>query len=373
MPGRKMTIPLVDLRRQHEGIKDEIGKALAGVVENSAFILGEEVKQFEDEFASFCRARYAVGVSSGTAALHLALLATGVGKGDEVITVPYTFTATTEAISYAGAGTIFVDINPEDYNIDISRVEEKITERTKAILPVHLYGHPVDMAPLLTLADKYGLKVIEDAAQAHGAEYQGRKVGTRGTVGCFSFYPGKNLGAFGDGGMIVTNDERVADRVRLLRNHGRGEKYEHLVEGYNYRLDALQAAVLRVKLKRLSSWNENRRKHAKLYNELLAETGAITPIEREYAKHVYHLYVIRVKDREGLQKWLNSRGIATATHYPLPLHLQKAYEHLGYKKGAFPSAEKCSQEVISLPMFPELTGEEIKEVSEAIKAFLNKI
>lgn len=365
-----MAIPLVNLRRQYEGIKGEIREAMTRIVENSAFILGEEVKQFEDEFASFCGARYAIGVSSGTAALHLALLAAGVGEGDEVITVPYTFTATTEAISYVGARTVFVDIDPEDYNIDVSRVEEKITERTKTILPVHLYGHPVDMEPILAMADRHGLKVVEDAAQAHGAEYRGRKVGAIGTVGCFSFYPAKNLGAYGDGGMVVTNDEEIADKVRLLRDHGRRGKYEHLVKGYNYRLDALQAAILRVKLKSLSSWNENRRELAKLYNELLAGTGVITPIEREYAKHVYHLYVIRVKDREGLQKWLKSRGIATGAHYPLPLHFQKAYEHLGYKRGDFPAAEKCSQEVISLPMFPELTREEIEEVSGAIKAFL---
>lgn len=368
-----MAIPLVDLRRQYEGIKGEISEAMAGVIENSAFILGEELELFEAEFASFCGARYAIGVSSGTAALHLALLAAGIGEGDEVITVPYTFTATTEAISYVGAQPVFVDIDPQDYNMDVSRIEEKITGKVKAILPVHIYGHPVDMEPVLDIADKYGLKVIEDAAQAHGAEYRGKRVGSLGAVGCFSFYPGKNLGAYGDGGMLVTNDEAIAGKVRLLRNHGRQGKYEHLVRGYNYRLDALQAAILRVKLKRLSSWNENRRQHAELYNELLAGTKAITPLEREDVKHVYHLYVIRVKNRDGLQKRLQSRGIAAGTHYPRPLHLQKAYEYLGYGRGDFPVSEKCSQEVISLPMFPELIREEVKEVCEAVKSFLSNL
>ncbi len=368
-----MAIPLVDLRRQYEEIKGEISAAMAGVIENSAFILGEEMELFEAEFASFSGARYAIGVSSGTAALHLALLAAGVGKGDEVITVPYTFTATTEAISYVGARPVFVDINPRDFNMDVSRIEKKITGKVKAILPVHIYGQPVDMEPVLDLAAKYGLQVIEDAAQAHGAQYRGKRVGALGAAGCFSFYPGKNLGAYGDGGMVVTNDEAIADKVRLLRNHGRRGKYEHLVRGYNYRLDTLQAAILRVKLKRLSSWNENRRQHAELYNELLAGTEALTPREREDVKHVYHLYVLRVKDRDGLQKWLKSRGIAAGAHYPLPLHLQKAYEYLGYGRGDFPAAEKCSQEVISLPMFPELTREEIEEVCEAVTSFLNHL
>lgn len=367
-----MTIPLVDLKRQYAGIKEEIGEAVNRVMESSVFILGEEVEQLEAEFASFSEAKYAIGVSSGTAALHLALLAAGVGRGDEVLTVPYTFTATVEAIFYVGARPVFVDIDPEDYNLDSSCLEEKITERTKAILPVHLYGHPVDMEPILALADKYRLKVIEDAAQAHGAEYQGRKVGALGTVGCFSFYPVKNLGAYGEGGMVVTNDEEIADQIRLLRNHGSREKYEYLVPGYNYRLDALQAAILRVKLKKLSSWNENRRQLARLYNELLTETGVIIPREREYAKHVYHLYVIRVQNREGLQGRLKSQGVASGMHYLRPLHLQKAYEYLGYKKGDFPRTEECSQEIISLPMFPELTREEVEEVSEIIKAFLKK-
>ncbi|MCK4262382.1 DegT/DnrJ/EryC1/StrS family aminotransferase, partial [bacterium] len=341
-----MTIPLVNLTRQYEAIKDEVMASIKRVVESSAFILGEEVKQFEEEFASFCGAKYAIGVSSGSAALHLALIACEVGEGDEVITTPYTFIATTEAISRVGGKIVFVDIDSKDYNIDVSKIEEKITERTKAILPVHLYGHPADMDPIMEIAEKYNLKVIEDAAQAHGAAYKSRirpgrtraerRVGSIGDINCFSFYPGKNLGAYGDGGMVVTGDDEMANKVKLLRNHGRREKYEHLIEGYNYRLDALQAAILKVKLARLNEWNEARRTRAKLYNDLLADAAVITPLEREYAKHVYHLYVVRTKERDKLKEHLKARGIATGLHYPIPLHLQEAYSHLGYKKGDFP-------------------------------------
>lgn len=373
-----MTIPLVNLARQYETIKDKVMASIKRVLESSAFILGEEVKQFEEEFASFCGAKYAIGVSSGSSALHLALIACGVKEGDEVITTPYTFIATTEAISRVGAKIVFVDIDQRDYNIDVSKIEEKITERTKAILPVHLYGHPADMDAILKIAKKYGLKVIEDAAQAHGAVYKSqggsgdllqveRKVGGIGDVGCFSFYPGKNLGAYGDGGMVVTNDGEIAHKVKLLRNHGRREKYEHLIEGYNYRLDTLQAAILRVKLTRLDEWNEVRRSRAKLYNDLLSDTDIITPLQREYAKHVYHLYVIRTKERDKLGKHLESRGIATGLHYPIPLHLQEAYSHLGYKRGDFPAAERCSREVLSLPIFPELTEQELKRIATVIK------
>lgn len=362
-----MTIPLVDLKRQYVTIKDEILTAIKKVIEKTAFILGEEVEQFEEEFASFCRVKYAIGVSSGSAALHLALVICDIGEGDEVITTPYTFIATTEAISRVRGKIVFVDIDPQDYNIDVSKIEDRITEKTKAILPVHLYGHPVDMDPIMEIAAKHNLKVIEDAAQAHGAEYKGSRVGGIGDVGCFSFYPGKNLGAYGDGGMVVTNDKEIADKVKLLRNHGRREKYEHAVEGYNYRLDALQAAILKVKLSRLDEWNEARRSRAKIYNDLLANTNIITPVKREYAKHVYHLYVIRAKERDKLGKYLGSKGVATGTHYPIPLHMQKAYSYLGYKKGDFPIAEKVSQEILSLPMFPELTGEELKTIVNVIK------
>ena len=371
-----MTIPLVNLTRQYEAIKDEVMASIKRVVESSAFILGEEVKQFEEEFASFCGAKYAIGVSSGSAALHLALIACEVGEGDEVITTPYTFIATTEAISRVGGKIVFVDIDSKDYNIDVSKIEEKITERTKAILPVHLYGHPADMDPVMEIAAKYNLKVIEDAAQAHGAAYKSRirpgrtraerRVGSIGDINCFSFYPGKNLGAYGDGGMVVTDDDEMANKVKLLRNHGRREKYEHLIEGYNYRLDAMQAAILKVKLARLNEWNEARRARAKLYNDLLADTAVITPLEREYAKHVYHLYVVRTKERDKLKEHLKARGIATGLHYPIPLHLQEAYSHLGYKKGDFPIAEEISQEILSMPMFPELTDEELKTIVNAI-------
>ena len=398
-----MTIPLVNLTRQYEAIKDEVMASIKRVVESSAFILGEEVKQFEEEFASFCGAKYAIGVSSGSAALHLALIACEVGEGDEVITTPYTFIATTEAISRVGGKIVFVDIDSKDYNIDVSKIEEKITERTKAILPVHLYGHPADMDPIMEIAEKYNLKVIEDAAQAHGATYSAnstacetalpenrhcstvfyralscksrirpgrtraeRRVGSIGDINCFSFYPGKNLGAYGDGGMVVTDDDEMANKVKLLRNHGRREKYEHLIEGYNYRLDAMQAAILKVKLARLNEWNEARRARAKLYNDLLADTAVITPLEREYAKHVYHLYVVRTKERDKLKEHLKARGIATGLHYPIPLHLQEAYSHLGYKKGDFPIAEEISQEILSMPMFPELTDEELKTIVNAI-------
>ncbi len=375
-----MTIPLVDLKKQYIAIKDEILTAIKRVMENASFILGKEVEEFEEEFASFCGVKYAIGVSSGSAALHLALIACGVKEGDEVITTPYTFIATTEAISRVRAKIAFVDINSQDYNMDVSKIEEKITEKTKAILPVHLYGHPADMDSIMEIAVKYNLKVIEDAAQAHGASYRSRsgsgypaqaerRVGSVGDVGCFSFYPGKNLGAYGDGGMIVTNDEEIAGKIRLLRNHGRREKYEHLIEGYNYRLDALQAAILKVKLARLNEWNEARRSRAKLYNDLLAGTNIITPLEREYAKHVYHLYVIRTKERDELRKHLETKGAATGLHYPIPLHLQRAYSHLGYKKGDFPVAEEVSQEILSLPMFPELTDEELRTIANVIRDF----
>ena len=361
-----MTIPLVDLKAQYLSIKDEIHDAINRVMNSSHFILGEEVKLFEEEFADFCGARFAIGTSSGTSALHLALLACAVGPGDEVITSPYTFIATVEAISYTGAGPVFVDIDPESCNIDATKIEKALTEKTKAIIPVHLYGHPVDMDSILTIAEKRGLKVIEDAAQAHGAEYKGKRVGAIGDVGCFSFYPAKNLGAYGDGGMVVTNDSRIADKVRLLRNHGRREKYEHLIEGYGYRLDALQAAILRVKLRHLEEWTEKRRANAATYNQLLQGLEVATPKEMAYAKHVYHLYVIRIKHRERIRAKLREEGIETGIHYPIPLHLQKAYQYLGYSRGDFPMAEGCSEEVISLPMFPELTEEQIGWIAESI-------
>jgi len=362
-----MNVPLVDLKRQYLSIKREIDEAIQEVIDKSAFIMGEKVEQFEDDFAAYCGVKYGVGTSSGTTALHLALLACGVTGGDEVITVPYTFIATAEAISQTGARVVFVDIEDKSYTMDSEKVEQAITKKTKAIIPVHLFGHPADMDKIAKIARKYNLVVIEDACQAHGAEYGGRRVGGLGDIACFSFYPSKNLGAYGDAGMLVTNDTELAERASLLRNHGYTGKYYHQVEGYNYRLDAIQSAVLRVKLRHLEEWTEKRRRNAKLYDELLEGSQVATPIEMEYAKHVYHLYVVKVKNRDKLYLKLKQNGISVAVHYPLPLHLQEAYRYLGHKKGDFPISEACSESLLSLPMFPELTQEEIKRIVDIIK------
>ena len=364
-------IPFVDLKAQYDSIKDEIDGAIQSVLNNTSFIMGEELKKYEEEFASFCNTRFAIGVANGSDALILALRACGIGEGDEVITVPHTFIATTEAISNVGGKVVFVDIDPKTYTIDVSKIEDKITEKTKAIIPVHLYGQPANMDPIMRLAKKYDLKAIEDAAQAHGAEYKNKKVGSIGDVGCFSFYPGKNLGAYGDAGMVVTNNKEIAEEIKLLRNHGRiTKKYEHKIEGYSSRLDNLQAAILLVKLKYLNKWNDKRRNNAKKYNELLSNiNGIITPYEADYAKHVYHLYVIRTENRDKLREKFKYEGIATGIHYPLPLHLQPAYSYLGYKNGDFPITEKASQEILSLPMFAELTDKQIKELVKLIKNY----
>ncbi len=361
-----MKINFIDLKRQYQSIKNEIDTAIDNVIKNTNFILGEEVEKFEKEFADYCNVKYGIGVNSGTSALHLALLANNISKGDEVITVANTFIATVLAISLTGAEPILVDINEKNYNININKIEEKITDKTKAIIPVHLYGQSADMDPILELAEKYNLKVIEDACQAHGAEYKGKKVGCYGNAACFSFYPSKNLGAYGDAGMVVTNDEKISERLVMLRNYGQKVKYHHLMKGFNNRLDTIQATILRVKLKRLDEWNEARRKNAKRYNELLGD-AVITPIEESYARHIYHLYVIRVKNREDLQKFLNEKGISTAIHYPIPIHMQKAYLDLGYKEGDFYATEKSAKEILSLPMFPELSEEEIKYIVHNIK------
>ena len=362
-----MNIPLVDLKRQYLSIKKEIDGAIQEVIDKSAFIMGENVQGFENEFAKFCRVKYGVGTSSGTTALHLALVACGVKQSDEVITVPYTFIATTEAISQTGAKVVFVDIEDKSYNMDSEKIEQAITQKTKAVIPVHLFGQPADMDKIMKIAKKHKLIVIEDACQAHGAEYKGKKVGGLGDIACFSFYPGKNLGAYGDAGMVVTDNKELAEKMRLLRNHGYQEKYYHQVEGYNYRMDAIQAAILRVKLRHLEEWTEKRRRNAKLYDELLKGRGVKAPREMEYAKHVYHLYVIGIEKREELHLRLKENGIAAAIHYPLPLHLQQAYRHLGYKKGDFPISEACSERLLSLPMFPELTEEEIERIVDIIK------
>lgn len=362
-----MHIPLVDLKRQYLSIKKEIDGAIQEVIDNSAFIMGENVQEFENEFAKFCGVKYGVGTSSGTTALHLALVACGIKQGDEVITVPYTFIATTEAISHTGAKVVFVDIEDRSYNMDSGKIEQAVTEKTKAIIPVHLFGHPADMDKIMEIAKKHNLIVIEDACQAHGAEYKGKKVGSLGDIACFSFYPGKNLGAYGDAGMAVTDNKALAEKMRLLRNHGYQKKYYHKIEGYNYRLDAIQAAILRVKLRHLEEWTEKRRKNAKLYDELLKGSGVKTPLEMEYARHVYHLYVIGIEKREELYLRLKKNEISTAIHYPLPLHLQQAYSYLGYKKGDFPVSEACTERLLSLPMFPELTEDEIKRIVEIIE------
>jgi len=370
LKGKGMKVPFFDAKEQYQSIKDEVDANLQQVMNSCRFVLGENVKSFEREFASFCGAKYAVGVANGTDALRLALLAYAIGKGDEVITVPNTFIATTEAISQTGATIVFVDIDLSTHNISVSQIEGAVTERTRAIVPVHLFGQPADMEPIMRMARKHNLKVIEDACQAHGGEYKRKKVGSIGDAGCFSFYPSKNLGACGDGGMMVANDRKIAQKVRILRDHGQMKKYEHLAEGYNSRLDEIQAAVLRVKLKRLDEWNKLRRKNASIYNELLEDVDEIvTPSEAEYAKHVYHLYVIRTRRRDELQEWLKSKGIGTGLHYPIPLHLQRAYEYLGYKEGDFPVAEESAKQIVSLPMFPELTGEEIEAVVYTIKRF----
>jgi dTDP-4-amino-4,6-dideoxygalactose transaminase len=370
MPLRGMKVPFLDLRQQYWSIKDEVSAGVQQVMDSCRFVLGENVNSFEKEFASFCGTEYAVGVANGTDALRLALLACGIGKGDEVITAPNTFIATTEAISQTGAKIVFVDINSSTYNIDVFRIEGAINEKTKAIVPVHLFGQPADMNPIMKIARKYNLKVIEDACQAHGAEYKGKKVGSIGDAGCFSFYPSKNLAAFGDGGLVVSNGNKIAYKMKMLRDHGQIKKYEHLLEGYNSRLDEMQAAILRVKLKRLDEWNKLRRKNASIYNDLLEDVDEVVmPSEAEYAKHVYHLYVIRTHRRDELQDWLKSKGVGTGLHYPIPVHLQKAYEYLGYKEGDFPVTEDCAKQILSLPMFPELTQKEIEKVVTEIKRF----
>jgi len=368
-----MKVPFLDLKIQYKQIEHEVIPVITRAMANGAFIGGEQVSCFETEFARFCKSSYCVGVNSGTDALRFALMAIGVGLGDEIITVANTFIATTEAISQVGAKPVFVDVYPDTCNMDISKIEDKITENTKAVIPVHLYGQPADMDPILEIARKNNIAVIEDACQAHGASYKNRKAGSVGAVGCFSFYPGKNLGAFGEGGAIITQDEDIAQKIRMIRDHGQRKKYFHDIEGYNGRLDAIQAGVLRIKLKRLEDWNKLRRKNAAYYNELLSEIPSVILLtEAEFAESVYHLYVILVDDRDGLQNFLYSKDIATGLHYPLPLHLQKAYEHLGYKKGVFPVTEHIADRLLSLPMFPELKPEQIEYVVQSIKEYINR-
>jgi dTDP-4-amino-4,6-dideoxygalactose transaminase len=364
-----MPIPLVDLKAQYATIKPEIDAAMQRVVNNTSFILGKEVAEFEKNFAAFCHAQYCVGTDSGTAALHLALIILGVKAGDEVITTTHTFIATAEVISLIGAKPVLVDIDPRTYNIDPNQIEAAITPRTRAIIPVHLYGQPAEMDAILDIAHKHNLRVIEDAAQAHGAEYRGRRAGTIGDVACFSFYPGKNLGAYGDAGALVTNDAALADHARMLRDHGRSEKYAHKLVGYGYRLDALQAAILGAKLPHLDAWNARRREIADYYTELLTNTDIVTPYVPPHIQPIYHIYCIRSKNRDGLKQHLKARGIETGIHYPIPLHLQPVYQNLGYTAGDFPETEKAANEILSLPMYPELTDAQAQQIVDAIKEF----
>jgi len=361
-----MNVPFLDLKAQYSSIKTNVREAIDRVLESCAFALGPEVAAFEEEFAAYCTTRYAVAVNSGTSALHLALLAAGIGPGDEVITVPFTFVATVAAIYYAGARPVYVDIDPQSYTMDPALVEAAISERTKAIIPVHLYGQAADMDPIVALARRKGLLVIEDACQAHGAEYNGRRVGSLADVACFSFYPGKNLGAYGEGGAVVTNNAEFNRTIRTLRDWGAERKYYHRLKGYNYRLDGIQGAVLRVKLRHLDEWNAARHRHAQTYASLLERTAVTTPMQMPYSRHVYHVYAIRSLERERLQEKLAGAGVQTGIHYPIPVHLQDAYREPDYGEGAFPVSEAAAREVLSLPMYAELTDQQIEYVASQI-------
>ena len=365
-----MKIPLVDLKAQYESIKSEIQTAINRVLDTSQFILGKEVEAFEEAFASYCGVQYAVGLSSGTAALHLALLALGVGPGDEIITVSHTFIATVEAICLAGAKPVLVDIDERTYNLDPCRLESVITKKTKGIIPVHLYGHPADMDPILEVADKRKLWVLEDACQAHGALYKGRRVGSLARAACFSFYPGKNLGAYGEGGAVVTNDGDLATQIKKLRNHGGLQKYTHEFVGMNARLEGMQAAILGAKLPHLNRWNELRRQHARDYDSLLKDLGLVLPHVASYAESVFHLYVIRTPQRNELNDCLNQKGIGSLIHYPTPNHLLPCFKYLGYRQKDLPITEQVSKDVLSLPIYPELTNKQIEEIAQTIRAFL---
>jgi dTDP-4-amino-4,6-dideoxygalactose transaminase len=359
-------IPFVDLRAQYLAIRDELTAAVTGVLESGQYVLGPEVEAFEQEFASYCGARHAVAVNSGTSALHLAFLAAGIGPRAEVVTTPLTFVATAAAIGYAGAQPVFVDIDPETLNLDPARIEAALTPRTRAIVPVHLHGRPADMDPILELARRHRLKVIEDAAQVHGAKYKGRRVGALGDLGCFSFYPGKNLGACGEGGAVVTDDPEFDRTLRLLRDWGAGRKYHHDLKGFNYRMEAIQGAILRVKLRHLEAWTEARRSRAAIYDRLLAGSKVRTPRPGPDERHVYHVYAVRVRGRDVVQQALAGRGVQTGIHYPIPVHLQKAYADLGYRPRDFPHAERAAAELLSLPMFAELGDAQVAEAAEAL-------
>ena len=359
-------IPLVDLKAQHRSIKAEVDAAVGRVLESGRYILGPEVQAFEREFGDYCETRHAVGVNSGTSALHLALLAAGIGPGDEVIAPAFTFVATVAAIEYTGARAILVDVDPLTLTMDPGRIEAAITPKSSAIIPVHLYGQPADMDPIASIARAHGLVVVEDAAQAHGADYRRRRVGSIGDMACFSFYPGKNLGAAGDGGAVTTSNDEYAQAVRVLRDWGAPEKYLHVVKGFNFRLDEIQAAILRVKLRRLEAWTELRRQHARNYSTLLASAAVARPVAARDVRHVYHIYAVRTHARDRVRSELHAAGVQAAIHYPIPVHLQPAYANLGYNRGDFPVAECAADEVLSLPMYPELTSRQIERVAHAV-------
>ncbi len=366
-----MKVPFLDLHAQNSPLRGEINAAMQEVIDASAFASGPFVKKFEDEFSLFCNCPFAVGVGSGTEAIWLTLLALGIGRGDEVITVPNTFIATAEAITFCGASPVFVDVDDETCTMDPRLIERAITPRTKALIPVHLYGQMADMDPILELARSRGLYVIEDACQAHGAEYRGRKAGSMGDAGCFSFYPGKNLGAFGEAGAVVTKDMELARKIETLRDHGQPRKYHHTLIGWNARMDGIQAAVLRVKLRHLYQWNSRRRAYARIYDQLFEDLKDIAvPKQAADRTHVYHLYVIRAANRNQIMATLGRKGIGCGIHYPVPLHLQEAYASLGLKSGAFPVAERCAEEALSLPIYPELTVEQIAMVAREVREAL---
>jgi dTDP-4-amino-4,6-dideoxygalactose transaminase len=362
-----MKVPFLDLKAHHAPLIDKFDRAIREVIESSAFAGGPFVEKFEEEFAAYCGSPYAIGVGNGTDALWLTLLALGIGEGDEVITVPNTFIATAEAITCCKAQPVFVDVDEKTFTMSSAELKKSLTARTKAIIPVHLFGQPADMAPILEFACAHGLFVIEDAAQAHGAEYNGRKAGTLGDAGCFSFYPGKNLGALGEAGAVVTNDAELWTKIQILRDHGQARKYYHTLVGWNCRMDGIQAAVLSVKLRHLEEGNLLRREHALQYNAAFAGIDDVaTPFQANYARHVYHVYAIRVRERDEVRRRLEEKGIGCAVHYPIPIHLQESYRSLGYTAGAFPVAENLAEEFLSLPMFPELTEEQIEYVASRV-------
>ncbi len=362
-------IPLLDLTEQYRGIKEEVRDAIDRVLESGHYILGPETKAFEAEVAEFCGVKHAIGVGNGTDALQLVLDAHGVGPGDEVITTPFTFFASAEVVSQVRATPVFVDIDPKTYNLDVEQVKQKITSKTKAIIPVHIFGQPAEMDELMQLAEEHNLFVLEDAAQAIGSEYKGKKIGAWGHAATFSFFPTKNLGGYGDGGMIVTNDDQLADKLRILRVHGSRPKYYHGIIGYNSRLDEIQAAALRIKLRHLDDWNNARAEKAAYYNKLLSELPVVTPYHAPDRKHIYHLYNIQAEDRDGLMEHLKENGISSGVYYPLPLHLQEVYKDLGYKEGDMPNAETISRKIFALPLYPELAEETMEHIVQVIRNY----